>query len=45
MEGERKHWLLSRKFWLAFLTAITMILADEPEVLVSFSDCNNYDSC
>lgn len=41
MEGERKHWLLSRKFWLAVLTAITMILSDElgidldPEVVVA----------
>jgi uncharacterized membrane protein len=41
MEGERKHWLLSRKFWLAVLTAITMILSDElgieldPETIVA----------
>ncbi len=38
---ERKHWLLSRKFWLAVLTAITMILSDElgieldPETVVA----------
>ena len=25
---ERKHWLLSRKFWLAVATAVTMIFAD-----------------
>ena len=38
---ERKHWLLSRKFWLAVVTAVTMILADnvgidlDPEVVVA----------
>ena len=24
---ERKHWLLSRKFWLAVATALTMLLS------------------
>ena len=39
--GERKNWLLSRKFWLAVVTAVTMILADnvgielDPEVVVA----------
>ena len=38
---ERKHWLLSRKFWLAVATAITMILGNkiglelDPEVVVA----------
>lgn len=38
---ERKHWLLSRKFWLAVVTAATMVLADtiglnlDPEVVVA----------
>ena len=38
---ERKHWLLSRKFWLAVATALTMILADtlglelDPETVVA----------
>ena len=38
---ERKHWLLSRKFWLAVLTALTMILSDsfgleiDPEIMVA----------
>lgn len=38
---ERKHWLLSRKFWIAIVTALTMILADnfglelDPEVIVA----------
>jgi hypothetical protein len=38
---ERKHWLLSRKFWLAVVTAATMILSDaiglnlDPEVVVA----------
>ena len=38
---ERKHWLLSRKFWLAVITAATMILADtiglnlDPEIVVA----------
>ena len=41
MENERKHWLLSRKFWIAIITALTMILADnfgleiDPEVIVA----------
>ena len=45
MEGnsmeERKHWLLSRKFWIAIVTALTMILADtlglelDPETVVA----------
>jgi len=26
---ERKHWLLSRKFWLAVATALTMILSQD----------------
>jgi len=36
---ERKHWLLSRKFWLAVITAITLVLQKEigleldPEVI------------
>ncbi len=40
-EPERKHWLLSRKFWLAILTALTMVLSNtlgldlEPEVLAA----------
>ena len=39
-EGQ-KHWLLSRKFWLAVVTAIAMILSDnlglelEPETMVA----------
>jgi len=38
---ERKHWLLSRKFWLAALTATVLILQDtiglelEPETIVA----------
>lgn len=38
---ERKHWLLSRKFWLATATAVTMIFADsfgfelDPETVVA----------
>ena len=38
---ERKHWLLSRKFWIAIVTALTMILADtlglelDPETVVA----------
>lgn len=38
---ERKHWLLSRKFWIAVVTALTMILSDqlgielEPETVVA----------
>jgi len=38
---ERKHWLLSRKFWIAVITAVTMILADtlglelDPETVVA----------
>jgi hypothetical protein len=38
---ERKHWLLSRKFWLAVATAVTMIFADsfgfelDPETVVA----------
>ena len=38
---ERKHWLLSRKFWLAVITAVTMILGDsmglelDPEIVVA----------
>jgi len=38
---ERKHWLLSRKFWIAVITALTMILADtlglelDPETVVA----------
>jgi len=38
---ERKHWLLSRKFWLAVLTALAMILSDsfglelDPEIMVA----------
>ena len=38
---ERKNWLLSRKFWLAVVTAATMVLADtiglnlDPEVVVA----------
>jgi hypothetical protein len=41
MESERKHWLLSRKFWIAVITALTMILADtlglelDPETVVA----------
>ncbi len=41
MENERKHWLLSRKFWIAVVTVLTMILADsfglelDPEVIVA----------
>ena len=41
MEEERKHWLLSRKFWLAVVTAATMILQDtlgldlDPEMMVA----------
>jgi len=41
MENERKHWLLSRKFWIAVVTALTMILADtlglelDPETVVA----------
>ena len=41
MENERKHWLLSRKFWIAVITALTMILADtlglelDPETVVA----------
>lgn len=40
-EQERKHWLLSRKFWLAVLTALAMVLSDtlglelEPETMVA----------
>ncbi len=36
---ERKHWLLSRKFWLAVITAITLVLQKQigldldPEVI------------
>ena len=38
---ERKHWLLSRKFWLAVVTAMTIILSDkfglelDPETVVA----------
>ena len=38
---ERKHWLLSRKFWLAVATALTMILSGklglelDPETIVA----------
>ena len=38
---ERKHWLLSRKFWIAVITAVTMILANtlglelDPETVVA----------
>jgi len=38
---ERKHWLLSRKFWLAVVTALTMVLSDklglelDPETVVA----------
>ncbi len=38
---ERKHWLLSRKFWIAVFTALTMVLSNtlgldlEPEVLAA----------
>jgi len=38
---ERKHWLLSRKFWIAVVTALTMVLADtlglelDPETVVA----------
>ncbi len=38
---ERKHWLLSRKFWIAIVTALTMILSDrlglelDPETVVA----------
>ena len=38
---ERKHWLLSRKFWIAVITALTMVLADtlglelDPETVVA----------
>jgi len=38
-DGERKHWLLSRKFWLAVVTAITLVLQKQigldldPEVI------------
>ena len=38
---ERKHWLLSRKFWIAVVTALTMILSDklgldlDPEMVVA----------
>lgn len=41
MEGQRKHWLLSRKFWLAVVTAATMILSEkvgielDPETVVA----------
>ena len=28
MESKRKHWLLSRKFWIAIVTALTMVLSD-----------------
>lgn len=41
MENERKHWLLSRKFWIAVVTVLTMILADsfglelDPETIVA----------
>jgi hypothetical protein len=40
---ERKHWLLSRKFWLAVATVITVILADnfglelDPEMIVAIT--------
>lgn len=39
--GERKHWLLSRKFWLAIVTVVTMIFSDkldlelDPETVVA----------
>jgi len=38
---DRKHWLLSRKFWLAVVTAATMIFSDsfglelDPETVVA----------
>ena len=38
---ERKRWLLSRKFWIAIVTALTMILSDrlglelDPETVVA----------
>ncbi|MGI6318466.1 MAG: hypothetical protein ACOX1J_07070 [Dethiobacteria bacterium] len=38
---ERKHWLLSRKFWLSVVTAMTIILSDkfglelDPETVVA----------
>lgn len=41
MENERKHWLLSRKFWIAVVTALTMILSGkigldlDPETIVA----------
>ncbi len=41
METERKHWLLSRKFWIAVITALTMILSNtlglelDPETIVA----------
>lgn len=40
-EKKRKHWLLSRKFWLTVATAFTMILSDkiglelDPETIVA----------
>jgi hypothetical protein len=43
MENERKHWLLSRKFWIAIVTALTMILSDklgldiDPETIVAIT--------
>ena len=41
LETERKHWLLSRKFWIAVITALTMILSNtlglelDPETIVA----------
>ena len=37
---ERKHWLLSRKFWLALLTAVTFLVYEftsielDPEIII-----------
>jgi hypothetical protein len=41
LDDKRKHWLLSRKFWLAVITALTMILSNtlglelDPETIVA----------
>ena len=41
MERPRKHWLLSRKLWLAFLTTLTLFLRDrigldlDPEMIIA----------
>lgn len=41
IDVERKHWLLSRKFWLAIVTALAMVLSStlgvelEPETVVA----------